>query len=371
VGNVEGCVDRISTTRITGWVWDRDTPNSRLNVRIEVGGAVVANVTADRYRPDLLAKGKGDGNFGFLAVFDEPLAVSRMNVQCLAGAENSSLLVGKNAFEGEDLSQTETTIDRSRPAHPVFIVGSPRSGTTILAKALRESGYFGFDEGHLLSLIKRTREIVDIHFAVNDLKAAGLLLSHIDREKLKLDLFSVLKQYQESANPQIPWIDKTPGADMYFAAPFILKLWPSAKFIFAKRRAIENIVSRMKKFPGIQFASHCEDWVVTMKGWRDLRESGLPNIEIDQYDIAHQPDDVGKRLAAFLQLPSSAVDSIATEMRRSRPEASGANTAEKIYTLDSTGWSRDQIAVFKSICASEMDVFNYTYDETYRRGGRA
>ena len=185
--------------------------------------------------------------------------------------------------------------DFSKAAFPVFIIGSPRSGTSILSAALHAAGYSGYDEGHLLSLIRVLSEVVDSFFATHDLQSDGQLLSHVDNEKIKRAMALVLKTFQVGPTRE-PWVDKTPGTDMYFAAPYIQEFWPTAKFIFAKRRGIENIVSRMKKFPDAPFADHCEDWASTMSGWRVLRDTGLDYIEIDQMDIARQPMTAAKRL---------------------------------------------------------------------------
>ena len=190
----------------------------------------------------------------------------------------------------------------------------------------------------------------------------------MDNEKIKRAMALVLKTFQELAQPAEPWVDKTPGTDMYFAAPYIQEFWPTAKFIFAKRRGIENIVSRMKKFPDAPFADHCEDWASTMSGWRVLRDTGLDYVEIDQMDIARQPMTAAKRLVAFLDLPRRAIDAIAYEMANSRPEATGAEGPGKIYSLDSTGWTDEQIGVFRKTCSTEMAAFGYSYDESYRRG---
>lgn len=50
----------------TGWAVDRDTENGpRARVRVKVDGRVVAETTADQFRPDLLEIGIGDGYYGW------------------------------------------------------------------------------------------------------------------------------------------------------------------------------------------------------------------------------------------------------------------------------------------------------------------
>jgi hypothetical protein len=365
---LEGFVEGIFPKEISGWARDADAPDVRQEIRIEVDGAIVGRTIANIFRPDLLAKGKGDGKYGFRAILDRPMLISRDNFRCLAGEHDDPLKIVVDALPVRAKADTARDDgDFSKAAFPVFIFGSPRSGTSVLAAALRAAGYVGFNEGHLLSLLPFLNRVIDAHFAEYDLHDADQLLSHVDKEKTKHSMASVLKTIQEATQPGGPWFDKTPGPHMYSAAPYLRELWPGSKFIFAKRRGIENIVSRTKKFPSAPFAFHCRDWVSVMSGWRALRETGLDHLEIDQFDIARQPIEVAERLGFFLNLPKSSIDAIARTMAQTRPQATSADSPEKVYSLESTGWSEEQIAVFKSICAAEMEAFGYSYDESYRR----
>jgi hypothetical protein len=51
---------------ITGWAWDSSRPDSPVEVVILDGDRPLATVTADRFRPDLLGAGKGNGRHGFI-----------------------------------------------------------------------------------------------------------------------------------------------------------------------------------------------------------------------------------------------------------------------------------------------------------------
>lgn len=110
------------------------------------------------------------------------------------------------------------------------------------------------------------------------------LISAVDKNKLKTSIFGILKQTADELNPEASWFDKTGNPDMIFAIPVLLKLWPESVFIFAKRRAIENVKSRLKKFPNHNFDYHCSDWAKNMSAWRQIRTQ-LPAskfVEIDQ-----------------------------------------------------------------------------------------
>jgi Sulfotransferase family len=139
---------------------------------------------------------------------------------------------------------------------PLFIVGSPRSGTSILTQALRLADYAGYAEGNFLSLLHTLGNNVDRHFTFFASTDPDVLTTHIDRDTLKSRLFTVLRDMVEERFAGQPWLDKTGNPEMIAAIPILRTLWPHSAFIFAKRRAIENIVSRLKKFPQYDLAYH-------------------------------------------------------------------------------------------------------------------
>lgn len=58
-----------------------------------------------------------------------------------------------------------------------------------------------------------------------------------------------MRKAAESLHKEKIWVDKTPDPRMIKCVPRLKRAWPNAKFIFVKRRGIENLESRIKKFP--------------------------------------------------------------------------------------------------------------------------
>ena len=63
----EGYLDGANCTDIWGWAWDRNLPNTPINVDVLVNGVLSTTVTANAYRADLVSAGKGNGYHGFNA----------------------------------------------------------------------------------------------------------------------------------------------------------------------------------------------------------------------------------------------------------------------------------------------------------------
>lgn len=252
---------------------------------------------------------------------------------------------------------------------PVFIVGSPRSGTSVLVDALFAAGYGGFREGNLLSVIVPLTSVIDVHYATYASEDREVMVSNLDRHALKAGLFRSLAQMAGELNPTGPWLDKTGNPEMIEAIPLIRTVWPDATFVFAKRRGIENIISRLAKFPSRSFDYHCRDWARNMSAWRAVRP-GLPErgyLEVDQRDMIAAPEAVAAHLVACLDLDRGQGDSIAETLRLNRPQQSRPGSAESVSSLAASGWSEPDISAFLTHCSVEMDAFGYSRDEEYRR----
>jgi hypothetical protein len=64
-GSLEGFHDIASCDAISGWAWDSNQPNSPISVDIYSDGNLLATVTANLFRQDLLNAGKGNGFHAF------------------------------------------------------------------------------------------------------------------------------------------------------------------------------------------------------------------------------------------------------------------------------------------------------------------
>ncbi len=73
----EGYHDRADCNLIEGWAWDRNQPNTPINVDIYDGGSKIMTVLANRFRQDLVNAGKGNGYHGFSVATPASLKDSR------------------------------------------------------------------------------------------------------------------------------------------------------------------------------------------------------------------------------------------------------------------------------------------------------
>jgi Sulfotransferase family len=227
---------------------------------------------------------------------------------------------------------------------PVFIVGSPRSGTSALVSVLDNIGYHGFLEGNFLNLLHHIEFSVDRYFEWAPETDPNVMLGNIDKRDLKRRLFETFRTMVNDLNPKEPWFDKSGGREMIWAIPIVRELWPGSVFVFARRRGIENVISRLKKFPDESFEYHCHDWARHMAVWRHIRQQLPPGcfIEVEQRDMIQQPERTARSLCAFLQVDESAVPHACYVMSTQRPQESAEGSASKTLSLAESGWTVEQ-----------------------------
>ena len=255
---------------------------------------------------------------------------------------------------------------------PIFILGSARSGTSIVTDAVNHSlgnfitdssiGYHG--EGFFVQILDQLKTLVDDFYEYNSFQLeSNTLLANIPKSILYNNLSAVIKDLVEKHFLGRRWIDKTPTPSAIKNAPLIASLWPDAKFIYMKRRGLENLSSRLRKFNGIDFFAHCEDWVASFTEWSRVKGIlGVDSyIEIDQQEIISNPELVANRLATFLVVDPSILKNDFINLRPQKTDSSNY----KSLVFNNMSWSKEQKECFLNLCDACMRENGYSYDDSY------
>ncbi len=94
LASLQGWVDKIERTQVSGWAIDELMPTVRQAVDVFVNNSRVATVTAEQYRDDLARKGYGDGKAGFWFDPSPYLSPGRNNIEIRYSGDGSVLLNG-------------------------------------------------------------------------------------------------------------------------------------------------------------------------------------------------------------------------------------------------------------------------------------
>jgi Sulfotransferase family len=368
-----GFVELLAEHQVRGWAFDEATPDRHLPVAVTLDGVQIGAAIADLARPDLRTAGIGAGDHGFHLTFPQPIPPALLGrIKVWAGDSG-----GRFALKFLPTSNRSMADHASNPAipfadasqHPVFVLGPARSGTSAVALALLNCGrYQGSGEGHLLPLAFDLLMTIQSYYARRSaLNGGGTLLGSVHPDTFQRMVRRGFVQLTRAAYSSGYWIDKTPTAEMVRAAPLLQAIWPNARFVFLKRRVIENVHSRRRKFAQTQLVHHYRDWASVLTAWLSARPAlGDAAIEVDQIELARFSDEVAERISRFLDIPPPFAEVFRAALAADHPEQT-SETFGHAKTLDSLNLSVEEKRGLMETCGPVMDAYGYSYDETYYR----
>ena len=239
----------------------------------------------------------------------------------------------------------------------VFIVGSPRSGTSITFYAMRQvMGLPGFGESHVFPIFQRM--IYDFYKYSKEFSENKEVMAHqLDTKTFKATLFEYINNLYRRVYAGESWVDKTPGGEGVRGIPVLLEAFPSAKIIIARRTGLETVSSIVKKF-SVPFDHACMIWNVAARETIQIRQLNIGVLEVDQFDMTNNPTSTGQRITSFLGHPEKAT-AMAQFFAGTRTDQLSNHDWTRRVTLNDTGWTDSDKEKFVSICGPMMRAFGY------------
>ncbi|HKX47964.1 MAG TPA: sulfotransferase [Gaiellaceae bacterium] len=172
------------------------------------------------------------------------------------------------------------------PLSPIFVVGCPRSGTTLLLDALRASGELATvqSEGHILW--------DEFHHPRNHAWGSDAVAPSEIASRERAYLYLAIRLFARGGR----FVDKTPANCL--RVPYLEALFAGATFVFLRRRGADNVSSLMEgwrarprfvryRLPepltGLDELDGDRWSFVLVPGWRELRTASLEEICAHQY----------------------------------------------------------------------------------------
>ena len=367
---VAGLVEYAGTASVVGWAYDPESPNVRVEVTVRVREEFLASGFADIARKDLLSAGMGDGSHGFKIDLTESTIsaedASELVIHAISGADVVQLARAQVApVQIVDLIANPDLPICDEGQRPVFILGPARSGTSAMTLALLESGaYLGTGEGHLLPLAHALLGTVDTYYQRRE-EDPHTLLGQVPNAAFQKLIRRSFVRLAADLFPTRRWLDKTPTVEMVRASVLMKELWPNARFIFMKRRVIENVLSRQRKFPQDDTERHYSDWLAVMKAWLAVREQlGDSAVEIEHRQLVLEPGAVVTEIATFLQMPQDAAARFHGYLTKRRPEQTDTEFGA-VYSLERLGLAEADAARLRVACDPIMSALGYSYGGSY------
>ncbi len=305
-----------------------------------LGTEIIGAATAHFGRADLdTARAAGTLNaYAFLIVFNRTIATEDVARIQIMPALGKAPLPAAGALKH----------DRTPPLR-IFVLGSPRSGTSEMGTTLAAAFKLPWlGEGHAAPLFATAANALE-----GDSASTNGFVRFLAREHYRKVAVDAAREAYFFIHGSASFLDKTPGVPMIGAVPFLHECFPHARFIFLWRHPVGNVLSRMAKFGG-SIDSHCRDWAAAMNTWRDVRKTLPHYLEIRQEDMMDRPHAVAADIARYVGAPDTAA-TIGASLASGTRERTGAGLG-KTSTAES-GWTQDQIATYSRICSPVLAAF--------------
>jgi hypothetical protein len=373
---VKGFLESVAPLQVTGWVYDTAMPDGTVMVELTCRGVSLGRTLANVYRKDLETAQVGRGDHAFVFNLEAPLVPEEMAGIAVAALVDDAapVLLARlvPAVQDEPKAALVTVVfggsAQDYVHRPVFILGSARSGTSAVTQALLAStSYLGQEEGHFLDILAPlTVHLNGFYASKSDEYATGrnTMIAHVPQTYVQDMLAHGMIMAMRQIFPEGLWLDKTPSVNMIHLAPVFQKIWPQARFIFMKRRGIENIMSRQRKF-AYDFSQNCREWKMAMEAWLGVREmvAGAA-LELDQHFMATNPGEAAAAIGGLLALSATDTGRLGVALGTLRPQRTGKAFTETL-SLAETGWSATEMQIFDEICGSVMAKYGYSMTAAY------
>ena len=246
--------------------------------------------------------------------------------------DQSLFTLTKDTFSNE-VPTLEEGIDfpKNMGKIPIFIVGMPRSGTTLVEQLLAShSGIHG------------AGELTYIH---KGLKEIGWNTTRIDKDQLKTLRSYYLDQLSEKSELKLV-VDKMPLNFRWIG--FIISAIPEAKIIHIKRDSVATCWSNFKYFfsaSGLGYAHDLDDlsefyklYVDLMDFWAEKYPDNL--YQLDYEYLTENQESETRRLAEYLEIEWE--DSLLDFHNNTRHvlTASSNQIRQEMYTNSSLDWKK-------------------------------
>ena len=249
---------------------------------------------------------------------------------------------------------------------PIFLIGFPRSGTTLLDTILRTNKSIEIIEEK--PVLRNFLRNLDIKIK-NDFNH----LDNLDKkfiQNMQNFYFEEREQYLENKKAKTV-IDKMPLNIIYIAE--ILRFFPNAKFIFALRNPYDSVLScfmqqfelnpAMKNFTSLESSVILYDLV--MKLWTIYKDAFSINCHFIKYeDLVTDFEKTTKEIFKFLEIDwsdSTKIFYITAKKRLNISTPSYNQITSPLYTRSISRWKNyeKEFKGLKNILDPWLDEFNY------------
>lgn len=206
---------------------------------------------------------------------------------------------------------------------PIFIVGAPRSGTTLLRRLLNQHSMLCVpEETHFFTRLskpfvqlwerdhnKKAIQLLNEQPIVQDwqVNVAAREIGDLDGEAAYAYALKLIMSKKAISEQKIYWAEKTPAYVFFIQS--LRRLFPDARFIHLYRDGRDVAISLAPLSWGPNNAYSCARyWRSAIEAWRDSRKMlGDDAFELSYESLCQEPDEYLEEILKFIGLPYESV----------------------------------------------------------------
>lgn len=236
---------------------------------------------------------------------------------------------------------------------PIFIVGLPRTGTTLLERVLGNHGDVAVC-GELIDFRLQLQWTVDRSWVGAVDRTTGESMATADAALLGLRYLEKTAWRYGSSRFHT---DKS--QDNFHYCGLILKALPQARIVHLRRNPMDSCFSNLKEifepksyaysYDFSDLANHFSNYCELMDHWHRLAPGRI--LDVDYEDLAMYPEETAARVTAFCGLTQRAALSDITRNQAPVTTASSVQVRQAIHRENIGGWKRysRQLAALASL----------------------
>lgn len=175
---------------------------------------------------------------------------------------------------------------------PVFVVSTPRSGSTMLFEALAQAAGVYTIGGESHSLIEGVPELSPARNNVDSNRLTGEMATAPIARMLRERFWAQLRDREgaKPAQPPVRMLEKTPKNALRI--PFLARVFPEALFVYLYRDPRQTLASmidawnsgRFRTYPNLPGWDGMPWSLLLTPGWRECRGKPLPDVVVHQWE---------------------------------------------------------------------------------------
>ncbi len=252
--------------------------------------------------------------------------------------------------------------------HIVYILGSTRSGTSAVRNALAETRYRGYGEGHLVQiLVEMIATVRRERVSGQGAAIQGNGLNALRERVMIRHFFHAYERYLSESLGSTLLMDKTPNIIPIQSAVDLYTFHQNATFLHCARRHVDNIQSKLKKFPNQSFISQCREWAECHLAWERAKpDLGESFFEFDFMDMVARRQETCEHIGDLLKLTPEEVTAFATYLENERPQsATPDRDLNRFLKFSDMDWSDEDKDAFLRICVPVGEKLGYGLETYY------